>query len=308
MLNLNENKILAEEHFNKVKVPIQTRVKKLLKAKKIKFKKKTNKISIFDLNLIKTYLNDKTLKDIITCDAISLDDKAKDLTKKIKNKNSTLYKIHCSIFIDNGYNKIKKDEFINNTNIDTCPYCNRNYIYCLDEKGKIKPEIDHFYPKSKYPIFASSFYNLIPCCQTCNGITCKYESDPIITKIKNPYLLKSNDFEFTFKLTSLPRIHPTSNNKNIDVKLITLLNGHVDVFKLDKLYEKHADHVLELIVKSKLKYSPKYRNYLSNYTLLKLSKTEIDRLILGNYSNENELHKRPLSKLYRDIGKKLGLI
>jgi len=41
---------------------------------------------------------------------------------------------------------------------------------------------------------------------------------------------------------------------------------------------------------------------------LNFSSSKIDRLIIGNYSELNELHKRPLSKLYRDIAIELGLI
>lgn len=44
-------------------------------------------------------------------------------------------------------------------NIRTCPYCNRSYTFSIDEKMdeasdkrvKVRPEFDHFYPKSKKP-------------------------------------------------------------------------------------------------------------------------------------------------------------
>ena len=34
----------------------------------------------------------------------------------------------------------------------------------------------------------------------------------------------------------------------------------------------------------------------------------IDRLILGNYSNPEEIHKRPMAKFMQDIGKEVCLI
>jgi hypothetical protein len=74
------------------------------------------------------------------------------------------------------------------------------------------------------------------------------------------------------------------------------------------LYEKHEDHVLELIYKSQIQYSEKYREHLTKFPRLNLSDSEIDRMIIGNFAELDELHKRPLSKLYRDIAIELGLI
>ncbi|TCL67476.1 hypothetical protein EV196_10232 [Mariniflexile fucanivorans] len=47
----------------------------------------------------------------------------------------------------------------------------------------IKPELDHYYPKSLYPYFGVSFYNLIPSCQSCNGLGVKGENDPFSIKM-----------------------------------------------------------------------------------------------------------------------------
>ncbi|MFX8327742.1 hypothetical protein ABTL71_18955, partial [Acinetobacter baumannii] len=85
---------------------------------------------------------------------------------------------------------------------DTCPYCNRSYIYYISRRKEIKPQIDHFFPKSKYPFLAMSFYNLIPSCQTCNGFGAKEEKDPLTEGLINPYLLKTTDFSFSYKPVS----------------------------------------------------------------------------------------------------------
>ena len=34
--------------------------------------------------------------------------------------------------------------------VPVCPYCNRLYITALKRK-KVRPQLDHFFPKSKYP-------------------------------------------------------------------------------------------------------------------------------------------------------------
>lgn len=155
-----------------------------------------------------------------------------------------------------------------------------------------------------------SFYNLIPSCQTCNGFGAKEEKDPLEEGLINPYLLKSSDFSFTYEPVSAGIISSLLDKNSVKVKIVKNIPGHLNVFKLTELYEQHADHVVELIVKSKIKYSETYRNYLKRYreSGLHFSENEIDRMILGNYATDEDIHKRPLAKLYQDIGKELGLI
>jgi len=220
------------------------------------------------------------------------------------------YKIIYNIFIDHGYNNpiFKKLDFINNIGRDTCLYCNRNYIYTLSRADSLKPEIDHFYPKGKYPFLGLSYYNLIPSCELCNGTNCKKEQDPKICGLTNPYLINDGDFIFTYKVKTIDVVNPLSSLDSVEVCFSAKLQPHLDVFKLDKLYKKHTDHVLELVFKSQLIYSKNYRKYLKSYDKLKFSDHEIDRMIIGNYSTQDDIHKRPLAKLYQDIAEELGLI
>lgn len=55
--------------------------------------------------------------------------------------------------------------------INVCPYCNRQYIYVMQEEGDkwvSSMQMDHFFPKEHFPLFSCSFYNLIPSCYACN--------------------------------------------------------------------------------------------------------------------------------------------
>lgn len=55
--------------------------------------------------------------------------------------------------------------------VNVCPYCNRQYIYVTQAKGKkwvSSVQMDHFFPKEHFPLFSCSFYNLIPSCYACN--------------------------------------------------------------------------------------------------------------------------------------------
>ena len=213
-----------------------------------------------------------------------------------------------NLFVAHAYKNMDKLKLIKRVNVDTCPYCNRNYIYYLNDQGGIKPQIDHFYPTSKYPIFALSYYNLIPSCQTCNGFGAKEENDPLKYDLVNPYLLNHSDFKFGYKIRNISVMNPLDNKYGVEVKFLHRIEGHLTIFKLDKLYAQHSDHVLELIMKSKVKYVDAYRKTLQDFDDFVFSDEEIDRMILGNYSSVEDLHKRPFSKLYRDIGTDLGLI
>lgn len=67
----------------------------------------------------------------------------------------------------NGYT------FIKNLHITVCPYCDAEYLDVLEsgEKGTVRTlEIDHYFPKKRYPGLAMCFYNLVPSGQGCNGI------------------------------------------------------------------------------------------------------------------------------------------
>jgi hypothetical protein len=313
MIRIYPNDTQAEAHFLKVKSILQNRIRSVIRRNGIT--KKGNKVGL-NSNLkvyLNSLLNDDELKKLIT----ARPDKLIKIIGSIKRKNKLFIKkttaegqILYNIFIDNAYDKLDKLYFIKNFGLDTCLYCNRNYIFALEKVNKIKPQIDHFYPKSIYPFLGISYYNLLPCCQTCNSFDAKGESDPYkkISRIINPYLLSDGQFKFDYKIVSIDILNPFAPTTSVEVFFSKKIDTHLKVFKLDKLYEQHADHVIELITKSNMKYSENYRKYLNSYPGLKMSNKEINRLILGNYAETLEIHKRPLAKLYQDIGEDLGLI
>jgi hypothetical protein len=323
MVRLALNPAAAESHFEELKTTIMERASNILNKgikrsekekndKGVKVLKKSAVNIDLDLSAFLTFISQETnLKQIVCLLPTDIDKFIIDLVSvhRIDMENNLDHNfVIANIFLETAYKvKFQKWDFINKITLDTCPYCNRNYIYAISKKGKIKPQIDHFYPSSLYPVLAVSFYNLIPCCQTCNGLDAKKETDPVGT-LTSPYLVKSNDFTFTYKLNSIDVLNPLATKDAVEIKFLKKIDGHITVFKLEELYQKHADHVLELIIKSKLQYSDTYRDYLGSYDDLKFNEREIDRMILGNFTAEEEIHKRPFAKLYQDIGRELGLI
>lgn len=193
--------------------------------------------------------------------------------------------------------------FVNDLGLKTCPYCNRNYTFIVDEEtGKLRPELDHFYPKSIYPFLAMSFYNLIPSCPTCNHT----KKDKVNLDLINPYETKENDFKLTYLPNDIDffKIEKEKYDyKNFEIKFINN-NPNIEIFKLDELYKQHKDIVLDLLIK-KAYYPKSYIDELSNFGF---NKEEIYRYLVNNYLKNGDLHKRPLSKLIKDISEELGLI
>lgn len=312
MIKLYQNDVCAEEHYSVVKNLIQDRIRNILN-KGINRKKVPVTLRPSLIRYLNSLLIDSSLKTLI----IAKPDSFSGIITMLRTSNPNFFIpvadenfVLRNIFINHCYDNaiFSKHEFIKRINIDTCPYCNRNYIYYLSKSREIKPQLDHFYPKSIYPFLGVSYYNLIPSCQTCNGFSAKEEKDPITENLINPYLIDSNNFRFTFKIRSMNFLNPLHDKTSVQVEFLYKIPEHLNVFKLDSFYEQHSDHVIELIIKSKVSYSKQYREYLKTYRGLSFNDSEIDRMILGNYSKEEELHKRPLAKLYCDIGKELGLI
>ncbi|MBC2582898.1 hypothetical protein [Clostridium sp. DJ247] len=79
-----------------------------------------------------------------------------------------LYESIFNVFSWGAYSLLKE------ISIDTCPYCNRQYISILESNnsnliGKTRPELDHFLCKKEFPFYAVSLFNLIPSCHVCNS-------------------------------------------------------------------------------------------------------------------------------------------
>ncbi len=246
---------------------------------------------------------DDELEEIILAKPEKLIEVAKKYSKydvKMKNKytNFTSKKQEYD-----AYDLAKK------LNVNVCPYCNENSTYTIDKKSKkIRPEFDHFYDKVTYPILSLSFYNLIPCCHICNSTlkgTTKFSLDNYIHSYHDSF---DKEAKFGLKIKDMTFYHDI---EGFDISLKEMskkAENSAKVFVLNERYKQHKDLILELIQKNEMYPDSYLDELLGNYegTLFK-NREDLLRLITCGYVTEEEIGKRPLSKLIKDISKELDL-
>ena len=196
--------------------------------------------------------------------------------------------------------------------IKTCLYCNGQF--CLSTGKKIYHTFDHFFSKKKYPILSLSFYNLIPSCDNCNRT--KSDKDMNLKDYKHPYdVINPLIDEFKFKIASDSEIlFRTGNYRDDQILKIKLddmgskfAKNHIDMFKLEDRYSIQKDIAAELIWKSVI-YSKPYLDDLEKLlNKTGVNKQELKRIILANYPQKDDFHKRPLAKFMNDLAEDLKL-
>jgi hypothetical protein len=219
------------------------------------------------------------------------------------------------LIIRMGYSKHRENyypAFFQETGIKACVYCNSQLAVSVKNtknKKSAKFQVDHFLPKSEFPCFSISFFNLIPVCGPCNNKKSANAVDFNFYSI-NPDDLKESPFEFYLDKKSLVKYRVNGNLEELEIKFLDRQNRRFNEnFDIEGIYNTQKDLAEELILKSMI-YNKEHLKSLQN-SFKKLYPNRIpmvERLIVGNYIDPKEIHKRPLSKFTQDIAKQLKLI
>lgn len=312
-IDITQQKIIDAQnmHFEYLRYVI----KKKLNGKYFNEPKPNSNIkSIYIVNGIhsevKRFLNvEKNLKKVLVGTPEELDTIKSRFTSK-KEIDSIKRLIDYDMWIDykpestyHFYNAYNLAEYLD---IPTCPYCNRIYTKTVTNPSKIiRPTFDHWFPKSKYPLLALSFYNLVPSCNICNSG--KSNDTFELNTHFHPYH-KSIDpdlhlsYRFSFDHTNYGTFKFKIVNNNAFSKKST------EAFKLEDIYKMHEDEIVDLRQIRDV-YSTDYLEMVKNKILLNhISEEEIYRLAFGTYIEEDKFDRRPLSKMKKDILKELNII
>lgn len=233
--------------------------------------------------------------------------------KKIKSKYKKLHKkIEKIINYTNWFTSSKKHydyALAEKININSCTYCNRMYTNTMKtEKGAklMRPQFDHWFPKSKFPILALSFYNLIPSCSVCNS-SAKSDTIFYLDKHLHPYIDSdvSDRFNFSYDyFKSLDKYNVKISHRYGDSKAYKTFSD----MNLETMFNAHISELKDLIF-TKKSYSKSYLlNMINAYPKANLSYEEVYRLAFGTELKEEDFHKRPFSKFKKDILTELKLI
>ncbi|MBC2098412.1 hypothetical protein HCJ70_05080 [Listeria booriae] len=138
--------------------------------------------------------------------------------------------------------KVRYDQIKSLPKNGKCPYCGERLV----------EELDHFLPKSKYPIFSVTPYNLVPSCHKCNHnkreSAVKFASKVII----NPYFDDLNKEQWLFcdiykdKDDNIYPDYFVSPDKSLSEVQKERIRYHFELLNLKEYYEISANEVIYL--------------------------------------------------------------
>ncbi|MCK0190664.1 hypothetical protein [Arenibacter sp. F20364] len=199
--------------------------------------------------------------------------------------------------------------------INTCPYCNRNYITTIgnDRAKFVRADIDHFLPKYKYPYLRLSFYNLIPSCVTCNR-NAKGRKETSLEKNIHPYI---EGFGNDAKLIHKPKTYLDligKGNPEMDFifsdnkRKVEKIKGNIRVFRLKEQYSTHTKELNQLLALKEAFTETYIDDLIARYPKLKLTKEEAYYYAFGSIYSEVGDESQPMSKFKRDILEHIEMI
>ena len=220
--------------------------------------------------------------------------KAKLLLEKFKNFSSF------------SRNKVDAYRFTNIVGVKVCPYCNINYTYTVfnnKRKAVIRPDIDHFEPKSGKGA-ELELENLVPSCATCNR-SLKGKQEVSIKDYLHPY---KDDFDsivaFHIDLKTLNIFDETSfsivfvPNENAGMENVKRAENNINLFKLKERYQQHKDVVVDIFRKINFYNQCKQEEIMKILSLNNIS-VPLEPLLFSD--RDCDINKTSLGKLKKDI-------
>lgn len=215
-------------------------------------------------------------------------------------------------------------ELTKNLQVEACLYCNRGYINTISNHGKVlRPELDHFFAQSIFPILSLSFYNLIPSCHACNS-NLKGKSEFNLKEYFHPYLNSFDNFGVVFKYrpNNAADFYPGIDD-HLKVKLITSyvpanfktrIENNLSKFKVNEIYTSHESLIKEL-KRIKQHSNRTYLESIRTKVFVKkdgsprfTDQKQIYQGVMLNYWKPIDYYKRPLAKFTKDLCTDLKLI
>lgn len=264
-----------------------------------------------------------------------------DLNKNLKShlKNRTP---ESDLIIDYSMLKGKlRHKILNSLGVRTCPYCNRNYITPYGPKGnKSTADLDHFYQKKKYPLFALSLFNFVPSCSVCNSrLKNVHPADDALYPYEEGFeddahfelVPKGENISGRTTLSLFQAIKDTKYD-DFDVKIVInsqtpddkrrKIENSKELFHLTEVYANHKQDALEAALRTRVYCEENYRihcqkilNKLEQAGMKMSSSVDLEASVFADmidyewlmfgifFNDEKRRYEKPLSKMIYDIYK-----
>lgn len=186
---------------------------------------------------------------------------------------------------------------VQQTGFTVCPYCNRDYINCRS-KEHTGAQLDHFYPRSKYPIFSVCLYNLVPVCGVCNRIKLDNTSD-----FASPFdeeIDWENDVKFSYDLLDM-------NRKKITITANRSIRNNIDDMRIEEAYQIHETEINELLDKVETYSKTQIEEFREVLYKIEVTEQDVKNMVFGPEITEESMRKKPLAKMMRDLERELGI-
>lgn len=213
-----------------------------------------------------------------------------------------------------GYKELRKTfypKYFNDIGIKACVYCNSALTVSVDLTGNkysARFDVDHYHPKDEYPFLSIFLFNLYPVCAPCNRRKSKSTKLKFDLYSDMPSDTKYSKYQFKLDVGAVSKYLITKNAHDLDFSFEPKFNSLQTALKIKEIYDTQKDIIEELIVK-KLMYDKTNRKSLYNsFSKLNLHPDLYLRTLVGNYTKQHEIHKRPMSKFMQDIARALGII
>jgi len=207
--------------------------------------------------------------------------------------------------ITNLYKLVSSDlrtKLMMSLNVGCCPYCNRLFVTSLKrrkDKCQSTADLDHFYNKDIFPLFALSLFNFVPSCHVCNsnlkstnwadaiypfneefGNNGKFGVDKKEMKSDDyiKFLIGTNtDYDLNLKIE-------VSGDEIIQEKI----NNSKKLFALDEVYKNHTEYAKEVLAKKHYFYNEDYLKSICATLGTNISDDVLNLILFGYRMDEND--------------------
>lgn len=185
-----------------------------------------------------------------------------------------IHAIFHKILVEEIYedaDNFNKEDLASIKNLSVCPYCGISKVSPYGNRNGVTLgyQIEHYLPKSKYPYFAISFYNLFPACKDCNEIQAKGVNSPLADDdrtqcLMHPYAFENDAMHFELSYDG----NGDFDDRNFEICIDYhgnkhLCKGYNDVIPIENRYKAERTEAKNIwnILKSR---SKDYYRYIQN--------------------------------------------